>query len=672
MKFGFLGAIKGLFTTSYGKGGSKLADNHPPTFTPNYIHRNGQVMTILEFKIKDGTNRDIEFGGIADLIPRVSNANIKAYWIRDNSIVTGEARDNLIKENSVTMRRTTQRMRDEKDDDKTANEDKKKNVKIEDYTLYEYNLDNKFPIVGFNMNLILIGQSEKELSDQIETININLDNLRDGFSVTSIPTEQIDKYMNFGDRYLVSPEHFSSTAQNYTGINSWLNNGLTDEAGIPIGLQSYSHLPSTEYFDFNSHTKTKAFISINRTEKMMRYSNVSTSSVLAQAAANQIVMSDVARTAEQIDEITREARKEKRSLTPSEQKDIKAIKASGVRAHHIIFNDFDYSDNSDKSGFIKLKQKSEIFEFIDMSKKTVNPLEGFGEREEVKSIFSELKRKIINIFDVMTEYQLDPNSRSIILDTLDEFYHKRSLHQVGKEERSGIIGIKDKEAYPKMSTYLQDFVNAATRIANANNISRLNSIENLQSELREALTSYGDQVNKGTNIFPTDKQQIFYNFGSMRYERPKLYVQFLNSFSYIMSETKRGDLVVFHGLDRISQKVFDMVSDVIDRKSESGVRFIYAFDNVSAMEKKDSNMIDCSIFGMKGKMYHDLHTDSDWTIMGSLLEEEVPKFQEALSAKVSLSQQTIKTMQIGGKNPSVLIHRGIDEINDFVIPDVII
>lgn len=672
MKFEFVGAIKGLLTTSYGKGGSKLADNHPPTFTPNYIHRNGQVMTILEFKVKDGTNRDIEFGGIADLIPRVSNANIKAYWLRDNSIVTGEARDNLIKENSVTMRRATKNMRDEKDDEKTANEDKKKNLKIEDYTLYEYNLDNKFPIVGFNMNLLLIGESEKELGDQIETININLDNLRDGFSVTSVPTEQIDKYMNFGDRYLVSPEHFSSTAQNYTGLNSWLNNGLTDESGIPIGQQTFSHLPSTEYFDFNSHTKTKAFIAINRTDKMIRYRNVSASSVLAQAAANQIVISDVARVARKIDEITSEARAEKRALISKEQQDITKIKESGVRAHHIIFNDFDYSDNSDESGFIKIKQKSEIFEFVDMSKKTVNPLEGFGERAEIKSIFAELKRKIINMFDVMTEYKLDSNSRSIILDTLDEFYHKRSLHQVGKEERSAIIGVKDKVKYPNMSTYLQDFINLATKVAKAKNLNRLNSVQNLQSELREALTSYGDQVNKPTNIFPTDKQQVFYNFGNMRHERSKLYVQFMNTFSYIMSETKPGDLVVFHGLNRISQKVFDMVSEVIERKAESGVRFIYAFDNVAAMEHKDSNKIDCSIFGMKGKMYHDLHSDSDWTIMGSLLKEEVPKFQDALSAKVNLSQQTIETMQIGGKTPSVLIHRGVDEINDFVVPDVLI
>lgn len=307
-----------------------------------------------------------------------------------------------------------------------------------------------------------------------------------------------------------------------------------------------------------------------------------------------------------------------------------------------------------------------------MSKKTVNPLEGFGEREEINSIFSELKRKIINMFDIMTEYQLDSNSRSIILDTLDYYYSKRTIHQVGKEERSSLIGMKDKDKYPTMSMYLQDFINYRTEIKYENNIDRLNSIKSLESELKAALTSYGDQVNKPTNIFPTDKRQIFYNFGSMRHERSKLYVQFINTFSYIMSETKPGDLVVFHGLNRISQKVFDMVSEVIERKSESGVRFIYAFDNVSAMEKENSNKVDCSIFGMKGKMYHDLHSDSDWTIMGSLLEEEVPKFQEALSAKVSLSQQTIKTMQIGGKNPSVLIHRGVDEINDFVVPDVLI
>lgn len=617
---------------------SAFVDSRPYTFTPNFIRHNGKVMTILQLYVKGGTNRQLNFGDMADIIPTASVSSIESYIIQDDAVIHGEEKETIIRKNSKNLKAVTinQQQEEGQQENKTEAEKETDKKTLGDFDEYELSLNTSEPVVAYNFQVIFIGNDEKSIIDQIENINTIYKQIKDGMRLDSLPSEQFPKYLNIFERYEKNYQEYSSTSRNYTGLNMDLNNGLSDPNGTPIGQQALAYIPSTEFFDFVEHTKTKAFIAIPKSSKMQRYPNCSAASVMAQAVANQVAM-------------------------------------NGNRVHHIILNDFDYSDNSPKSNFFRPIETNEIFDFIDMSEQTVNLLEGFGEQKDAVKVFQRLKNKVYDVFDILSHFELskDKNSRPIILDTLNAFYESSQLwvEEASKNPGlAGILNVKDQSKYPTAPMFLNEFTNLETEVLKQGREGRADSVGNLKSQLENALTTYGKQVNRATNIKKSNTQQVFYNFGKMKDDKILQAVQLINTLEFILHQTEPDDFVVIHGMDGLLDRVTEMLSETINFYFEKGRRFIFAFDQISGIET--TNGMTASVFSQKGRLFRELHSETDWTMFGQLLPEEIEPFVKSMN--VSFSNLTLSTMQAGSRNARVLVHRANDDVNDFVNLDVLI
>ena len=124
----------------------------------------------------------------------------------------------------------------------------------------------------------------------------------------------------------------------------------------------------------------------------------------------------------------------------------------------------------------------------------------------------------------------------------------------------------------------------------------------------------------------------------------------------------KGDVICVHGSDRIYVKVFLMILERINNSIKKGIRWVFAFDTVTAQKTSNMQMLD--MFEMKKcGFYQDLDSEIDWCVIGTCLPEEIEKFEQALNTPLS---EIIKASMKTKTSSTVLVHRRAGHINNFV------
>src|SRR5699024_10155456 len=190
--------------------------------------------------------------------------------------------------------------------------------------------------------------------------------------------------------------------------------------------------------------------------------------------------------------------------------------------------------------------------------------------------------------------------------------------------------------------------------------SKATDVDTLKSILESALDEYTNVLAQTTTIQESKAMQVYYEFG--RIESLKLkHIQLVNIMDYIVDSASRGDVIIIHGFDQVLSKVSDMVIESIQNAQKRGIRFLFCFDTIDSRETADGKLND--IFEMKKKFYKDLDTDMDWTLVGRLLPEELPKFKDALNQQLG---RTVESCLLHKSQDLALLHRAYGSVNDFV------
>ena len=607
-----------------------FVDRFPYIFSPNFIHHKGKVQTILQLFVREGSNRQIGYGDMVDVIPTPQDPAVKSFFIQDDVVIKDEEKDSTVRKNSKNVKKTLKHQQEEKKqgENKTEGDKKIDREIVGDFDDYELVLNTAEPIVGFNIKVAFVGNDEQAIANQIENVNRRYNQKHDGMRLDSFAGRQDVVYTELFKDYEPSWKEFSSTGKQYTGLSVATSNGLTDPHGIPIGRQIMSVTASSELFDFETHTKGMAFIAIPKKPVMVQYPKSPPASVVSQAAANWISM-------------------------------------HGSRVHHIILNDFNYLANELDKNFITPMETDKIFDYFDMSKQTVNILQGFGNQEDASKVFARLKAKVYDVFDILSHYALskDKNTRSIILDTLNAFYETQQLWDekvANNTGRAGILNVENNEEYPTATDFLNEFTNMATKFESME--SRMNTVLNLKTQLEDAMTTYSKQVNRTTNIPESKSKQVFYDFGKMVSDKTLQAVQLINTLDFILYQTEPNDLIVIHGMDNLLDRVTQMMKESLDFYLKQGRRFIFSFDTISGTDTADGNT--ASVFTQQGRLYKDLSMEADWSMFGQVLPSEIEDFKKAMH--VEFSNATITTLQKTPNKARALVHRRQDDVNDFV------
>lgn len=614
-----------------------LLEKTPYLFSDYYTYHAGMVSGIFRLFVRPGSNRNVDFIEVLNIIPTEIHDDLKIVFSVNDQVLKDKDKEKLIRENAKKNKNTLQYQAGD-DDDATESDINIKIAETKDYNEYEKIIGTSEPIVSYEIKMMVTGENISDIEEFIETQNTMLNQKYDGLAWDNLGGQAKEEFDNFLLYERDPKKKLSSTGANYAMLNFNMSSGLNDEGGVPIGRDALSFFNSTSFFDFNRSTRTQALIAMPKIATMVNYQESDSkpsdhvASIIAQAGANHVSM-------------------------------------NGHKVYHLVLNDFDYS----KSGiYYRPKQtfEDEIFTKNDVSKLTINPMQGYGDVKDVVNIFARVKNKIVNIFDILLDFKLDMNSKAIILDALNSFYVANKLwnyEAAEKPESTHLVNIKRPETYVTMGRFISSFTSLLTESSNQGRELKVDRVEALKSILEDALTSYMNVLGRPSTIKKSKSLQTYYDFKDIEDSKMKS-VQLLNLLEFVIYQAKEGDLIVFHGLDQIDKRVLYMINESISFAIEKlGIKFIYAFDVVSNPVVDGQKKLD--MFDLKGAIYRDLDTDVDWSIVGTCLSEEVSMYENALELELS---ETIRSQMQRASNSMALIHRRIGSINNFTHMNVII
>ena len=614
-----------------------LTDSTPYRFTPSFMKHNGKYATIVKLYLRQGSNRGLSYMDVIDFVPTQANTGVELYFIVDDKVIKSEEKDKLITQNSVKNLAVLE------DDEKRANEKRNKSQQAEtqnvveirtseqeDYALYQSIIGKSEVIAVFDWILLVVGDSPEAIDEQLNQLNTRLKKEHDGAVWDSLPGEQQERFSRFFDE--LEPDRFKETtiSSNYAGLSVAMSAGLLDEKGVPIGKDVFAPSQPTAFFDFENSTRSQAIIAMPKSSVIPFYRNedsevqVPASSILAQAAANHVVM-------------------------------------NGHRAHHIVLNKFDYFEDGK---YYRPQDSEKIFKRYDVSKMTINMMQGFGDIKDVGKVYARLQQKIVNIFNVMRNLTLTETQESIISSALSEMYESEQYWIADADlypERTKIVDIKYPETYATAATFLSSFTTYAEKALHEGKVKRADDAETLGNLLRSSLDMYRSVIGRTTTIEPTAALQVYYEFANASSLQLKQ-IQFLNTIEYIIHTAAKGDVIVIHGCDQLYDRVAKMTVEAISAAKEKGIRFIFAFDTISSTSNSVSIPMN-DMFKMQNVYYTDLDVDVSWSAVGQLIPSELDEYRKALNTE--LSDQIISTLQAKIEN-QVMIHRAIGKVNNFI------
>lgn len=614
-----------------------LTDSTPYRFTPSFMKHNGKYATIVKLYLRQGSNRGLSYMDVIDFVPTQANTGVEMYFIVDDKVIKSEEKDKLITQNSVknlaVLEDDEQRAKDKRNksqQSETQNVVEIRTSEQEDYALYQSIIGKSEVIAVFDWVLLVVGDSPEAIDEQLNQLNTRLKKEHDGAVWDSLPGEQQERFSRFFDE--LEPDRFKETtvSSNYAGLSVAMSAGLLDERGVPIGKDIFAPSQPTAFFDFENSTRSQAIIATPKSSVIPFYRNqdsevqVPASSILAQAAANHIVM-------------------------------------NGHRAHHIVLNKFDYFEDGK---YYRPQDSERIFKRYDVSKMTINMMQGFGDIKDVAKVYARLQQKIVNIFNVMRNLTLTETQESIISSALSEMYESEQYWIADADlypERTKIVDIKYPETYATAATFLSSFTTYAEKALREGKVNRADDAETLGNLLRSSLDMYRSVIGRTTTIEPTTALQVYYEFANASSLQLKQ-IQFLNTIEYIIHTAAKGDVIVIHGCEQLYDRVAKMTVEAINAAKEKGIRFIFAFDTISSISNSVSIPMN-DMFKMQNVYYTDLDVDVSWSAVGQLIPNELDQYKKALNTE--LSDQIIATLQSKIEN-QVMIHRAIGKVNNFI------
>lgn len=623
--------LSGSNTKNTTKNTQMLMEKTAYQVTPSFIKHNGRVMAILNMYVRPNSNRHLSFQDVLDFIPISTLDGVEIHLMSKDMMLKGQQKQKIVKKNSGANKRALNDSSKYEKEKKTSDNSMEamRQAKIEDFDDYEMILDSPEPLMVFKWLLIVIGETEQQVDEQIESINVKLDQMHDGAKWDSLPAEQLDEFTGLFDAMTPNIYDHTSTGNNYSGLSFALNAGIMDKNGVPIGVDALSLSGATAFFDFDRSTQRQAFILAPRNSKIPRYvkpeefSTPSMSSMAAQAAANQIMM-------------------------------------AGHRAHHIVLNDFDYFE---KDRYYAAAETSEIFEGYDVSRLSINPLQGFGHIDQVQQIYSRLVQKIVNIFKILMNFELDSTQEAAILGAVNQFYYNQRLWSTNADKSphsTRIVNISKPETYPTMGLLLNEFSSLAKQAAVNNRENKADNLDALEMILRQTLSTYMSVLGRTTTIQESSKPQVYYNFKNIDSLQMRQ-VQLLNILEFIIYTAKPKDVIVIHGYDNILATVALMMEDTIKAAQNNGIRFIFAFDSIVGSTGSAGKMND--VFELQPTLYKDLDNDADWSFIGKVVPSELEMIKTALNQELG---PTVEALLVNKAPNQVLVHRHFDQANNFI------
>lgn len=627
-----------------------LVDGLPYEFSPSFMFHGGLVGAIVQLYVRRGSNRDMTFTDVIDVIPTSPREGVRIYFVEKDSVIIDDAKKSLIKENAGGGR--TAIMVDAKEDaeksaaqrHRDASEVSRDKADLEDYRDYELTLDDPDPVVCFDIYLYVTGPSRESVDGQIDDLNVILRQKHPGMAWSSLPGEQQSR---FTGTFMPLPvrdngDTMTSTGSNMAGLNFAASPGICDSRGPSIGEDVLALVHSSAVFDFDGSTDGLAVAAVPIGETMPIYKgpagHVSVASIIGQACANDVTI-------------------------------------CGHRVAHLVCNGFNYMEPGHNFRRPSGKAVRGVLRRYDASLMTINPLQGFGEIGDVVNVYHRLEDKVFNLFDLMMDLGFDEqtsdaqNQKAIIQSAISQFYISERLWNPDAANYSldtRIVDVKNPDTYPRMSRLIMQLTNANARELRGGSEARYTAALDLRDTLAKNLNSYDTILNATTSIEPSGALQDYYDLSGIGSEK-MMQIQAVNIIDYVLWTLESGDLLVIHGAQQLWQVTLNrMIRPSVEAAMRRGVRVLICFDTVKSKRVEQAHMEanHSDVFSMFGSWYQNLAVDLSWSMIGSMMADQLEDYVKVMN-HVNISQ-TIRVQSTATGQCQVLLHRERDGANNFI------
>lgn len=597
-------------------------------YRPSYIYSGNRCGTILKIVNKYGTNHEGSFGWFVNLIPESNpEGNVKTKLIEADKPMDSKTQDEIFKKEVNKIIRG----HSEENSSNAENEGDKsiKELVIDDVReATRLDTQNILAIDSF-IYLMITADTPYHVSKQLRKLNERYKEKINGVQAMSVAGNQEKMFTNLLEPPKGDKNDYTWMSNIFAGNDHAVRRGLDDDTGVSVGELTQDYTGGQALMALYDSIGKRAIVGAYESSAVYQYEDIegtTGSSLWGQRIANDATV-------------------------------------HGHRVFHIVMNGFEYgADDFDIEGedeatkFVCPPSLERDIGRVDLSKGNLNPIEMFGDVERDKDnkvqIFNTNLSKLKHMFNLMSGRTLESKQKTMLEEALVTFYRQKRMWTKEPEKYPNelrIIGLKS-ETVPKMGAFtnqLTDLVLKTTSEKTTNIPEEIRDANHLQTVMKNTLSRYRSIVNTITTLPPPksiEKMQMYYDLSKLSEDTEMMEAQFLNIFSYVMSACEKGDVIMFHGLDRITTETLNIIKNRINTATRQGIKLVYLFDTIGGSGLDKSTSLEyANVFNTEGVLYQSLDADFGYTIFGTMTLKDLEIYQVKVKQKLTKRLQSILT-----------------------------
>ncbi|MGK8594689.1 hypothetical protein [Staphylococcus aureus] len=228
--------------------------------------------------------------------------------------------------------------------------------------------------------------------------------------------------------------------------------------------------------------------------------------------------------------------------------------------------------------------------------------------------------------------------REDLITLLEKFYKDSKVWNRDHPLRSRLIGISEPETVKTMGSFILTLNNYQKSVRDnpTSTEEEINNAKRLYQTVQSALNTHSQLFNTVTTL-PSHKDnsklQWYYDVSSINNPDVRE-AQFVNAFDYCTYTAAPNDIVMIHGVDKISVETLKVLKPTLEQLSERGVRLAYLFDTVGSGEVKD-DVLKADIFNTDGILYQDFEQQFDYSILGTMSQSDLSQYENKVRQQLN-------------------------------------
>ncbi|BBD87531.1 hypothetical protein SA58113_p20087 (plasmid) [Staphylococcus argenteus] len=595
-------------------------------YRPSYIYVGDRCGTILKIVNKYGTNHEASFGWFVNLIPESSEeGKVKTYLIEADKPMDTKKQDEIFKKEINKIIRG----HSEENDSSAENEGDRTIKQMVVNDLLEATRKEAKSILALDsfIYLLITGDTPYHVSKQLRKINENYKDRINGIQAMSVAGNQEKMFLNALEPPKGDKNDYTWMSSDFAGNDHAVRRGLDDDNGVSVGSLTEDYTGGQALMALYESIGKKAIVGSYESSSVFEYDTypeLTGASLWGQRIANDAMI-------------------------------------NGHRVFHVVMNDFEYGaddfniegeDNETK--FICPVSLENDIGRVDLSKGNLNPIEMFGDKkrdkENISQIFNTNVRKLRHMFNLMSGRTIKDRQKPMLEEALIQFYISKNMWDKDAEKYPNSVRLfgLNPETVPKMGSFTTQLTQLILKNAKNKEYTLEDDIRDareLQTVMKNALARYRSIVNTTTTLpdpKSINKMQMYYNLNKLSHDPDMMEAQFLNIINYVITASEKGDVIMLHGLDRISLETLNILKSRLDTATRQGIKMVYLFDTIGGNDYK-TNVTYANVFNTEGILYQSLDVDFGYTILGAMNLKDLEQYQQKVKQKLTARLKSILT-----------------------------